>query len=210
MLPDTLEDLERSVNEKLRRQPVSSRVLLDRLLLLDEASRKTSQYQDPNYLPFYYYLAKFSVSKTVFQVGLDIGLPICCFLKGCPSVERVLAFQRSEGSFYSPRLATSNIRSVRPSGIHLDLHVGNFLDEKIESMISPGLDAALVTSPYGDDQLNDMLYVIWKYLNLDGMIVVDHMRSEQKSLEVFKSFCKAQNRDCVFFETRYGSAVVRK
>jgi hypothetical protein len=204
-----LEELERDIKQKLKIQPVSSRILLDRLVLLDDASRKTSQYQDPNYLPFYYYLAKTLSSKTVFQVGLDIGLPLCCYLMGCPSVENILAFQRQESSFYSPRIATSNIRAVRPS-LSLKFYAGQFLDEPLETIMSSGMDSVLITCKQKDEDLNDILYSVWKHLSLGGIVVVDHMRSNSKSFDVFKSFCKTQNREYVFFETRYGNAVVQK
>lgn len=205
-----LEELERDVNYRLKRQTMSTRALLDRLHLLDEASRKTSQYQDPNYLPFYYYLARSSSPKTVFQVGLDIGLPTCCFLSGCPAVDRVVAFQKREGSFYSPRMAISNIKIVRASGLSFDFYLGSFSDESLESLISPGVDMTLVTCECSDDELNDILYSSWERTNLGGMIVADHMRSKPKSFDVFRSFCKTQNRDHIFFETRYGNALVRK
>lgn len=205
-----LEKIEREVNEKLRTQPISSRILLDRLNLLDEDSRKTGQYQDPNYLPFYYYLSKSVNPKTILQVGLDLALPLCCFLTGSPMTERVLAFQKREASFYSPRIASLNIRKVRPSNISISFHLGSFLDESLESMISVGFDLALVTSRLKDEELNDVLYLSWKHMNLDGFMVVDHLGSSPRCLDVFKSFCKAQNRDYVFFDTRYGNVVVRK
>lgn len=210
MLSQKLDHLERELNEKLTRQQVSPRVLLDRLNLLDEASRKTSQYQDPNYFPFYYHLSKSVHPKTIFQVGFDLGLPLCCFLAGCDSAEKVIAFQKRDGSFYSPRIAVSNIKIVRRSGLSLDFHLGDFLDESLESMISVGLDLAFVTCHVKDEELNDILYLTWKHMNLDGVLVVDHMRSNPKVFDVFKSFCKTQNREYVFFETRYGTTVVRK
>ena len=114
-----LEDIEVGLKAKLSKQPISPRVLLDRLRMLDESSRKTSQYQDPNYLPFYYYLSKSIVPKSIFCFGLDLALPICCFLNGCETAKRILAFQKAGNSFYSPRVALSNIHDIRPSGISL-------------------------------------------------------------------------------------------
>jgi len=206
-----LEILEKEINDRLGRQSISSRVLLDRLALLDDASRKTGQYQDPRCLPFYYYLAKSLNPRVVLQVGLDIGLPLCCFLMGCATVEKVLAFQKRDASSpYSPRVASSNIKKAKPSGIDFDFYLGQFIDEPLESMLSSGFDVALVSCDLRGDELNDALYILWKHLNLDGFLVLDHMRSDEDSFDVFRSFCKAQSRDYLFFNTRYGNAVVRK
>jgi hypothetical protein len=205
-----LEKIKQEVDNKLRAQTISPRILLDRLNFLDDNSRKTSQYQDPNYFPFYYYLSKSLNSKTILQVGFDLALPLCCFLTGSPSTERVLAFQKKESSFYSPRIASLNIKKVRPSNFSVSFHFGSFLDKPFESMISSGFDLALITCKLKDDELNDILYLSWKYMKLDGFILVDHMKSNLKCFEVFKSFCKVQNRDFVLFETRYGNTLVRK
>lgn len=205
-----LDEIEKGLKEKLKRQPMSSRALLDRLRLLDDSSRRTSQYQDPNYLPFYYYLSKVVFPKSVFNVGLDLGLPLCCFLTGCSSAERVLAFQKLDKSFYSPRIAVSNLKDVRPSGLLLDYYRGNIIDESLESKMSSGFDLVLVSSKMGGDEINDVLDVCWKSMNLDAVMVVDHLQEGSKSIGVFRSFCKVRNRSFAFFETRYGTAVVRK
>lgn len=201
-----IEEIAEGLREKLRLQPISSRTLLDRLRMLDENSRHTSQYQDPRYLPFYYYLSKFVTPKSLLHVGLDLALQSCCFLMGCASVDRFLGFQAEGRAFYSPRMAFSNIKDVRHSGISIEYHYGRMIDSEMESKMSLGFDMVLLTSKMNDDELNEALDVCWNRLNMDGMIVVDHV-SDRK---LFKAFCKAKNRPHISFDTRYGAAATQK
>lgn len=205
-----LESIEKDLNDKLRTQPISPKVLLDRLRLLDESSRKTSQYQDPSHFPFYYYLSKSTSPKSIFNVGLDLALPLCCFLMGNPGVERVLAFQKDDKTFYSPRIAVSNIKDIRPSGLSLDYYRGGILDEGLESKMDLGFDMVIVSSKMDSDEMNDVLDISWKHMNLDGIMSVDQVRSNPKVGEIFKSFCKVQNRTPAFVDTRYGTGIVIK
>jgi hypothetical protein len=200
-----MEEIQRELGLKLSRQAISPRVLLDRLRMLDDNSRKTGQYQDPNYLPFYYHLSKFFSPKSVLNVGLDLGLPLCCFISGGVVPERICLFQRRDESFYSPRIAISNIRDVAPKASPL-YHRGLISDREIVGF--GGLDMVLVTGRYDCDEVREVLDVCWELLNLDGVVVLDHARG--KAGEVFDSFCRAQNRPHVRFDTRYGHSTTQK
>lgn len=200
-----VEEIQKDLSLKLSRQAVSPRVLLDRLRMLDEDSRKTGQYQDPNYLPFYYHLSKFFSPKSVLNVGLDLGLPICCFLAGGPRPEGVFLFQRRSEAFYSPRIALSNVRDVMPKASPV-YHNGLISDETLARFA--GLDMVLVTGRYDCDEVREILDTCWGLLNLDGVLVLDH--SHGKNSDVFSSFCKAQNRPHVMFDTRYGHSLTQK
>lgn len=200
-----VEEIKRELSLKLSRQAVSPRVLLDRLRMLDEDSRRTGQYQDPNYLPFYYHLSKFFSPKSVLNVGLDLALPLCCFLSGGSLPERIFLFQRRAEAFYSPRIALSNIRDIVPK-VSPVYHNG-LISDKIVSDFS-GLDMVLVTGSYGCDEVREILDTCWEMLNLDGVLVLDHSRG--KNSDVFSSFCKAQNRPHVMFDTRYGHSLTQK
>lgn len=204
-----LDKIESDIRDRLAKQPISSRVLLDRLRILDESSRRTSQYQDPNYLPFYYYLSKFISPKSVLNVGFDLGLPICCFLTGNSTTERALAFQPADKSFYSPRIAISNVTDVRP-GIILDYYYGKILDGELESKMSKGFDCVIVSSKMNPDDLNDIMEISWRHMNLDAFLVVDHVSSNPKEGDIFRSFCKAKSRPAVVFPTRYGVGFTQK
>ena len=176
--------------------------------MLDDASRRTGQYQDPRYLPFYYYLSKRVSPKSLLHVGLDLGLPSCCFLMGCESVERLVAFQMDKNAFYSPRIALSNIRDVRRR-LSVEYHHGRMIDREMESKMSGGFDMVLITSKMNDDELNETLDVCWNHLNLDGIMVADHAGTP-KAGGLFSAFCKAKNRPVVKFDTRYGNFATQK
>lgn len=205
-----IEDVESGLKSAFAAQTVSPRVLLDRLRLLDESSRKTSQYQDPNYLPFYYHLSKFFAPKSLLNVGLDLGLPLCCFLMGCKSAERVLLFQNAGRGFYSPRIAFSNIKDVKPKGFLLDYHRGSFSDEIMDGKMSIGFDMALITGSFGSDELREILEISWSRLSLDGLLVVERVESDKKVGIMFKDFCKVHNRPHVVIGTRYGTGMTQK
>jgi predicted O-methyltransferase YrrM len=204
-----IEEIAPKIKDKLKRQAMSSRVLLDRLRLVDEHSRSTSQYQDPNYLPFYYYLSRFVSPRSMLHVGLDLALPSCCFLSGCSSVERLLCFQRREKTFYSPRIAMSNLRDAKPS-LSVDYYYGGINDLEMEHKMREGFDMAVITSKMNNDDMSDCLEICWRSLRLDGILVVDHTRSVRQIGELFEAFCKVQNRPCIFFDTRYGTGATQK
>lgn len=205
-----VEEVEPELREVLRRQPMPPRVLLDKLRLLDENSRKTSQYQDPNYLPFYYHLSKFFSPRRVMGVGLDLGLPLCCFLAGCRSADGAVLFQRRDRNFYSPRIAMSNIKDIAPRGFVADYHYGLISDAELDAKMSPGFDMVLLTGTFGSDEVREMLEVCWGRMRLDGILVADRVNSDRKVGEVFRDFCKVQNRPCIVFDTRYGNGITQK
>ena len=204
-----IDDVSASLGEKLAAQTVPSRVLLDRLRLIDETSRKSGQYQDPNYLPFYYHLSKFVSPKSILHVGFDLALPSCCFLMGCPSAERLLGFQRSSAGYYSPRIALSNIRSVKGRKFSLDFHMGGIIDAEFEQKLSPGFDMVMITERRSGDQLVETLEVCWDRLPIDGVLVVDHISSDHAD-DIFSSFCRGRSRPHSVLATRYGMGIVQK
>lgn len=202
-------DIFSSLNKNLKDQHIPPRVLLDKLRLISENSRKSSQYQDPNHLPFYYHLAKYVFPKKIVHVGLDLGLPSCCFLQGSKSTESILCFQKQNQEFYSPRLAISNIRDVSKK-LEIDYYYGNANDLNFIKKLEKNFDLFMITENCSNDDLNEFLDIFWQYLNLDGFILVDYVKSEKTKLEIFKSFCKGKNRDHKEFDTRYGIGLVQK
>ena len=75
-----LEDIRDKLEDDLQKQVVSSRILLDRLRLIDEDSRKTAAYLDPNYAGFYYHLGKYIKPQNVIEFGFNLGLLTGCLL----------------------------------------------------------------------------------------------------------------------------------
>lgn len=205
-----IEEIAEKVREKLKAQHISPRVLLDRLRTMDDQSRRSGQYQDPNHLPFYYYLSKFMSPKDILNVGLDLALPVCCFLRGSESVSSLACMQRKTGNFYSPRLALSNIRDTKGRKFPVSFHHGSILDPEMQEMMSGGFDFVMITDRMESDGMGEILECCWKKLRLDGFMLVDRVDSEKDTGDLFRSFCKSSNRAHVVFSTRYGTGFVQK
>lgn len=206
----SLEDIYKEINKKLNKQLMSPRILLDRLRLIDEDSRKSSQYQDPNYLPFYYYLSRFINPKSILNVGFYLGLPCCCFLQGSDSAEKMLGFQRVNKLFYSPRLALSNIKDIKRKKIEIDFYYGNMVDLEFQNKLTQKFDLIMLTEDMTNDQINECLDISWECLNLDGFLVCDYINSNKFIKKIFSSFVKTKNRDAFYFKTRYGVGIIQK
>jgi hypothetical protein len=204
-----LNQLKSDVEKKLKSGLISPRVLLDHLRLMDEESRRSPPYQDPNYLPFYYHLSRHLNVRSVLHVGFNLALPLCCFLRGSSSAKSAVCLQIDSGSFYSPRLALANIKGTKGRSFPVDFHLGSVADEVFSRMISGGMDIAMVTERLGSG-LPDVLEVCWQNLNLDGFLVLDRSPPDSSEGRLFSDFCKSKNRDSVFFRTRYGTAFAAK
>jgi len=204
-MPLELQKIKQDLDIKLSKEPISARVLLDRLRLLDDASRKSGQYQDPRYLPFYYYLSKSIFPKNSFVVGLDLGLHVCCFLKGSETLESITAFQRKSDYFYSPRLAISNIKDIKGKKFEFGFYQGNISDQRIGNF-----DYAMITEKTNADILAETLELCWSSLNSNGFISIEYVGSNKLTKGILTSFCKGKNVDFVEFETRYGTALIQK
>jgi hypothetical protein len=198
-------DVEKSLSSGL----LGTGVLLGNLRLIDEDSRRSPQYQDPKYLPFYYHLAKQMSPSSVLNVGFNLALPLCCFLKGSSSVSSAVGLQPLSSEFYSPRLALANIRDIKGRRFPVDFHLGRVTDEEFARMVSVGVDLAMVTEKIGSGLL-DVLEVCWQNLNLDGFILLDRAPPGSPEGVLFSDFCRSKNRDSVFFGTRYGTALAMK
>lgn len=204
-----LKKLKSDVDQSLSLGLLSPGVLLGRLRLIDEDSRKSPQYQDPKYLPFYYHLAKQIDPASVLNIGFDLALPLCCFLKGSSSVTRAVGLQLRSLDFYSPRLALANIRDVKGRKFPVDFHFGKVTDEELAGKMAGGVDLVMITEKIGSD-LIDVLEVCWQNLNLDGFVVLDKVTPESPDGILFSDFCRSKNRDFIFFGTRYGTALAMK
>jgi len=209
-----IEKLKLEINEKLKKQTVSSRVLLDRLTLVDEFSRKSLQYQDSKYLPFYYYLSKFLPSKSLFHIGFDLALPSCCFIKGSDYIERILGFrrQKEKEEFYSPRLAISNLKNSKSKSkkLEIDFYQGNIIDRFLTEKLSRKFDLIIITEDEPDYIIREYLDVCWEHMNPNGFLVLDYLNTSNKLNLMFENFCKSKSRNYGIFETRYKTGIVEK
>jgi len=199
---------ENELNKKIKSQLISPKVLLDKLRLFDEESRKSSQYQDPTYLPFYFYLSRFLFPKSILQIGLNLGLEICCFLYGNKDVESFFGFQSSNDNFYSERLAFSNIKDITKK-IKTDYYYGKIYDNLFLQK-AKSFDLILLTEKSNFDQIKESVEMCWEKLNMDGYLVMDYLNYDKKINKIFMDFCKSKNTDGFVFKTRYGTGILRK
>jgi hypothetical protein len=200
-----------ALGSSLSKGTIPSRILLDRLRMIDEESRKSSQYQDSNYLPFYYHLSKVSSPESILNVGFGLGLPLCCFLQGCSTAKRAVCVQRPDPKvFYSPRIGVSNIKSLKGKGFKVDFHSCGLSDPAFRKSASEGFELAMITEKAPVDVVHEAMDVCWEYLTLGGFMTVDYLNSNLKIGEVFKDFCKTKSKEHRIFGTRYGTGVVQK
>lgn len=196
------------LNDKLKKQAIASKFLLDKLKLIDDNSRKSSQYQDPFYFPFYYHLGKYINPKSVLQIGLNLGLEFSCFIQSCKSVNNFLGFQSKTEDYYSNRLAFSNIASINKK-IHLDFYYGNLYDKDFIKKVN-NIDFAIITEKNNFDYIKNSLDICWNNLVLDGYLLLDYLKYDKKIEQIFYDFCRSQNTEGYIFKTRYFVGIIRK
>jgi hypothetical protein len=206
-----IEDFKNDLERKMQLQAVSSNILLSKCRLIDEISRKSGQYQDPFYLPFYYHFSKFINPKSVMQIGLYLGLPLCCFLQGNGNIERLFCFQnKNDKQYYSEKLAFSNIKDILKN-VDILYYYGSLFDVNFQKKVELNWDLVLINEEnINIDYLNSVLDISWKFTNLNGFIVVDKVKSDKNVKTCFLNFCKINNRDPVIINTRYGTGIIQR
>jgi len=204
----SLQELGEKLTSEFEKGGLSPRVFLDRLAVLEEASRKTAAYQDPRYVPFYYHLSKFIKPQNFIEIGFGLGFSSSCFFAGCDSVKKFLAFETQTEEFYSPRLALANIKRFYQGEV--DFYRGLFTDgDFIEKLSQTEWDLLFLNDEMSLDNYRNQLDLLWDHTKLDGLIVVNYTHNSPAD-EAFNTFCKIVNRKPVFFKTRYGTGIVQK
>lgn len=204
-----MNELKLNVDEDLKKQIVNGRILLDRFKVIDEDSRKTSEYSDPRHFPFYYHLGKYIFPKNVVEIGLDLGFSVGCFLKSCKSVENFFGFKEKDNEFYSSRIAEKNIKSNYKGKIIT--YVGSIIDENFEKITSKyNWDLIFLNEKMDYDNYLDVLEVLWNYMNLGCYMVFDYISVHKDSEKAFLNFCKIKNVNSIRFNTRYGIGILQK
>lgn len=188
------------VREQLELGLMSPQNLLAGTKLLEESSRNAGDYQDFNYLPFYYHLGKQLTPKFVFQIGSKLGLIGCCFLKGCKTVESWYVLDENKDA--PKNIIASNLRSYSP------ISKGIFAGEDIDFVLTKSgrIDLGLLTENFGTERNLKYLNFLWKHLVPEGLLVVDYINSD----DVFHEFCRVNNREPVIFNTRYGVGIIQR
>lgn len=198
------------VNSKLRKQGISSSVILSRFRMINEESRKTSAYTDPRYVPFYYYLSQEIQPKSMIEIGFRLGLLSGTFLMGNKSVEYFLAFQKaSEDEYYSPRLGKRNIQDNYKG--EFDVYVGDITDERFEQIFNKRMwDLLIINEETTYDRHMQYLEFAWDEMNSGGFIIMDYVNYHKPAGKAYYNFCKAQSRDYIVFDTKYGVGLIEK
>ena len=204
----SFESLASDLSSRLASQSVTSSVLLGGARLIDDSSRLSGQYQDPNYLPFYYHVGRVFDPGRILCVGLDLGLQVSCLLKGCSQPESAFCIQEKSDSFYSPRLAISNVRASAGRRFPVAVHVGGLNDPGVFESCR-GIEAAIITGEMAGDPLMESMSLCWSMLSDGGILCVDRL-SCGHSEDVFRDFCRARGASSAFFGTRYGSGIASR
>jgi len=204
-----LDKLEDNINSDLKKQLISSRVLMNNFRFIDESSRRTPAYSDPLFVPFYYYLGKYIKPKTVLEMGFRLGLFSGSFFKSCSTVDYFFAFQNKPETFYSPRLARANVKQSYKGLI--DFYVGTVLDNVfVDKLSCKSWDLVIINEEENYDTHRTYLDYIWPNISHEGLVVVDYVNSHKPARDALVDFCKGNNRDPIFFKTRYGVGMVKK
>jgi predicted O-methyltransferase YrrM len=201
-------ELKLLLEEKLDKN-LSPRVFLDSMRVIDEESRKTAAYNDPRYIPFYYWLGEAVKPKSVIEIGFRLGLCSGNFFRGCKTAEKFFAFQEISTEYYSPRIGRRNVKDHFKG--KFDIHVGFLTDDRVDMILSVNVwDLAIINEEVGYDKHRSYLEVIWSKLNTDGLIIMDYVSRHKPAKEAFLDFCKYVNREPVVVNTRYGIGIIRK
>ena len=201
--------LKESIENDLAKKLVDSRILLDRFTVIDETSRGTSAYTDPNYIPFYYHLGKYVFPKRIIEIGFRLGFFSGSFLTSCKTVEKFIAFQQSqENVFYSSTLGRRNINKVYSK--FFNWHVGDIFDELFEKMLDDKWDLVIINEELDYEKHRTYLEFVWEKMELNGMIAMDYVNFHEPCKKAFNDFCKIVNREPVICSTRYGTGLIQR
>lgn len=204
-----LQELKLQLDKDLYNKNISPNILLDNLVILNEQSRKTSAYVDPNNIPFYYYLGKHFKSKNMIEIGTGAALNSCSFFKSCNNVENFLAFQNKEKDFYSSRFAFKNIK--RNYKNNFNFYHGNLKDDNFNKEIVK-YEWDLVFFNENKFLYDDLLFILsklWLNFKSNGLFVINHLNDEVVK-NCFYNFCKIKNAENITLNTRYGIGIIEK
>lgn len=196
------------IEKDLNSQKISGRVLLDRLNVIDESSRKTAAYLDHNYSPFYYYLGKYFQAENVIEIGFDLGLLSCSFMKSFKGVENFLGFCRKDQNKIS-RIGISNIKKSFKG--NYDFYVGEIYDSLFNDLVKKNqFKLAIINDETTYDKHLAYLDFLWEILCDGGIIVCEHINSSKNSKDAFLAFLESKKIEYKIFKTRYGTGVFQK
>lgn len=203
-----LEEIKVYIEGKLKKS-LPSRIFLDKMKVIDEESRYSLAYNNPTYIPVYYWLGTILKPIVFVEIGFRLGLLSGNFLKSCKTVNYFLALQELDGNYYSDRLGKSNIKDLYKGNFHV--HVGSCNDDLFETKLkSLEIDLATINEETSYDKHRIYYDLLWPQMSKNGIIIVDYLNRCRTSLMAFKDFCKSVNLEPVYINTDYGIGLVSK
>lgn len=203
-----LEEIKVYIEGKLKKS-LPSHIFLDRMKVIDEDSRYSLAYNNPTYVPFYYWLGTILKPTTFVEFGFRLGLLSGNFLRSCKTVKCFFALQESNGVYYSDRLGKSNIKDFY-KGISY-IHIGSCNDDLFETKLkSLEIDLAIINEEENYDKHRMYYDLLWPQISVGGIVVVDYLNRCKASAVAFKDFCTSINTEPVYVNTDYGIGLVSK
>lgn len=204
-----VDNLYKKLTDRIQKQPLVPRYTLSQFKLNNEDYRLSSEYTDPTFYPFYYYLGKEVQCKNLIEFGFESGIESGCFIKGCKTVENYLGFKHKTNiNYWSSRIPIKNIYNALKKPVH-HWH-GDITDpEFLKNFFIRKWDCALVVRSADTHELNRRyLELLWGQISLDGLIVVDRIKSSPEMKSAFEDFCKIVHRPINILNTRFGVGLV--
>lgn len=204
-----IKELRDCLELKVTTNNLPSSVFLGRMRMTTEDSRKTAAYQDPRYVPFYYWLGTQIQPKNMVEIGFRLGLFSACFLKSCKTVEKLFAFQEHTSDFYSPKLGISNVKDNFKG--KFDFYVGKTTDDQFDNYMNSSVwDLVLINEESSYDKHRYYLDLAWGKMSPESFLVMDYVDRHPPSKEAYFDFCKLKNREPMLVSTRYGVGILQK
>jgi len=208
MIKLELKEFKKALDSNLESRSISGKVILDRFCVIDESSRRSASYVDPNYSGFYYHLSKYVSPCSLLEIGFDLGLLSGTFLSSCKTVKKFLGYRQINKEFTSTRLGERNIkRSIKGDR---NFYMGNLYDFNFEQLISGEWDMVFITDESHYDKHLEYLDFIWPSVSENGIIVCEYLNKNKPAKDAFMAFCESKNRQPLLFATRYGTGLVQK
>lgn len=203
-----MSNLKSKLDDDLKKQIVSGKILLDRFQMIDESSRKSPSYADPNYAGFYYHLGKYIQPESLMEIGFDLGLFPACFLTSCKSVRKFVGFREEDQNFFSFRIGSKNIKKVFKG--NCDYIHGSIYGKHFEKIPMNSVDFIIISTLKNYDKQLEYLEFMWQYLSYDGIMVCDNINMQSSVKDAFDAFSGGRNRQPIFFKTRHGTGLLQK
>jgi hypothetical protein len=195
-----LEEYFKKIEDNLKKGSITTDVIIPNVKLLNFSSKNSPEFNDFNYLPFYYHLGNYLKPKKVIQIGSKLGLVGACFLKSCKTVEEWTIYEDFNQNY---RFVDSNLRLNGCKNILFK----NIKKDEVEN--NKNTDIAFLSEKFDNEKTVIFLEFLWNSLKNDSYLIVDYIKDDQIS-EIFQNFYFIKNRKPILFNTRYGLGILKR